>query len=293
MRGTAFSFYIILFFCYGCSVAMPAVVQASPESKTRQANRFYREERYEEALKKYNEAQEDLPDSAIINFNKGNALYKKGDFDEASDSFTQALSTEDPRLEGYAYYNIGNAKYRLGNQTTGVDLQRAAGFYKESLAYYKRAIELDETDEDAKYNHEFVARELKLLEEKIRQQQATRNEDAEKEKDKEESEAQQTSEQRQQDKEGPEQRRAQDEGQGQAEEQQQVQQDQLEQELSPGEGGAKDQQVPTGQRPEDGLKKMSEKEARILLEGYKEEEVKGILMDRHKKDHYPDVAKDW
>jgi len=51
---------------------------------------------------------------------------------------TKAVPQSDTELESKIYYNIGNSKYRQGN-------------LRESLDYYKKALELNPKDDDARY----------------------------------------------------------------------------------------------------------------------------------------------
>ncbi|NQT23186.1 MAG: tetratricopeptide repeat protein, partial [Candidatus Omnitrophica bacterium] len=161
----AFIFGILLLFSAQFGYA------ASARRAVKQGNRLYEEEKFEEALKEYQKAQGKLPDSDIVNFDVGTALYKKSDYRKAVDSFTKTLITEDKDLEAGANYNIGNAKYRQGSLIENSDLEDAIRLYRESLDYYKRAIELNEEDEDAKFNYEFVEKKLEALLKKQEQQE--------------------------------------------------------------------------------------------------------------------------
>ena len=106
-------------------------------------NRLFGNGDYDAALVKYNEAVEDAPESAIVQYNMGAAHYKKEDFDSAVDAFNQALMTDDQILESNANYNLGNCKYKQGRLKENTDLQAAVNLFRDAMAYYKRAIELN------------------------------------------------------------------------------------------------------------------------------------------------------
>jgi len=55
------------------------------EKKVKEANRLYQKGKLDEALQRYNDASIAMPDSDIINFNTGVALYKKEDYQKAID----------------------------------------------------------------------------------------------------------------------------------------------------------------------------------------------------------------
>ncbi len=127
------------------------------------ANRFYQQGNYAEALKIYQEALVQSKNSPILNYNVGTVLYRKGDYLLAIEYFTKGLNTEDQDLESKANYNIGNCKSRLGEQVETTNLQKAADRYREALDYYQRAFELNGLDEDAIYNHRWVEKKLRDL----------------------------------------------------------------------------------------------------------------------------------
>ncbi|MFH0772013.1 MAG: tetratricopeptide repeat protein [Candidatus Omnitrophota bacterium] len=165
--------------CYAVSV----------QQDVEEANKLYQKGKLDEALQKYNEANVAIPDSDVINFNMGAVLYKKEDYQKARDSFTKALTSGDKKIEADALYNLGNCKYKLGNIEENADLSAATALLKESLDYYKRAVEIDQKNEDARFNYEFVERELKVLLDKLKRQQS--------EKDKRQNQQEQKQEQKQ------------------------------------------------------------------------------------------------
>jgi len=120
-------------------LCFPAVGHAT-ETQLKEGNRLFRAGKYEEALKKYNDALIDTPQSSILKFNAADASYQSGDLPGAEKRFADvAEETPLPVLKGAARYNQGNALYRQGKWQEAVDA------YKDSLRANPR-------DEDAKYN---------------------------------------------------------------------------------------------------------------------------------------------
>jgi tetratricopeptide (TPR) repeat protein len=145
---------------------------ACDSPKWKDAQQFYNHGKYEEALLQYKTLLAKNPDSDIVHYHVGIAYYKKGDFEKAIEHFTKALATDDPVIEAWAAYNIGNSKYRLGEKCQKVDLKRTAEFYQEAIDYYKRAMELNGKDEAPKFNHDFVKKKWKDLLSHLKEQDA-------------------------------------------------------------------------------------------------------------------------
>lgn len=267
---------------------------ASAGQKVKAGNKLYREGRPDAALEKYNEAKSGMPDSDILDFNTGAALYKKEDYQKAAEAFTKALTSDDANIEADALYNLGNCKYKMGKLKEGADLSGAAGLLKESLDYYKRAIEIDQKNTDARFNHEFVERELKILLDKLKQQQSNQD------KQKDQQEQQEKQKQQEQQKQGTcPAGKEQAEGAKDKESEQKQQQEKEKETQGPLSRQEKDRQEEEQagaeeSRQEDGDKGLSPDEARSLLERYGRQEAQADYMDKHPRQGYDnEVSKDW
>jgi Ca-activated chloride channel family protein len=114
----------------------------------RGGNELYQEGDYEGALKKYKDAQVESPSDERIMFNLGNAQYKMGQYEEALGEHLRSAQIDDPVLKARSHYNAGNDLYR-------------AGKLEDAVEQYLKALQIDPSDEDAKFNLEFVRREIK------------------------------------------------------------------------------------------------------------------------------------
>jgi Ca-activated chloride channel family protein len=128
----------------------------SLRAKIHEGNALYHEGLYDDALEVYNEAQIDAPESPELHFNIGNVGYRKEDHENAIETYRKSFSTDAIRLESRANYNIGNATYRLGEKA-GNDV----AMWRAAIEHYRKAIELDPTGQDAKFNLEFVEKKIK------------------------------------------------------------------------------------------------------------------------------------
>jgi Ca-activated chloride channel family protein len=130
---------------------LPIAAHASPSS----ARRAYKAGKFSEAQKEFEQlASEDKTGDARFIFNAGDAAYRATNYDAAIKDFTEALSARDLRLQEKAYFNIGNAQFRLGQ--LGKDLDEIQNHWEEAIKSYQNAVALDKTDADAAFNLEFA-----------------------------------------------------------------------------------------------------------------------------------------
>jgi Ca-activated chloride channel family protein len=148
-------------------------------SRIKEGNTLFNEKKYEDAFLKYKEAQQYEPDQPVINFNIGNIYYLKEAYKEALEEFHAATSSDDRALLANTFFNRGNTEYRLG-------------LLDEAAQSYKKVLELDPSDKDAKYNLELVKREMAKRKKEKKEKPPTpddkekkkKEEDERKEKDK-------------------------------------------------------------------------------------------------------------
>jgi tetratricopeptide (TPR) repeat protein len=139
------------------ALAITAAGAAGDEAASRnnEGNRLYLRQEYDEALKRYTEAQASRPGAPELHYNIGNVLYRKGELDKAAEEYRRAQAAPDRRLAQAALYNRGNALMTQGR------LQEAVGAYVQALRARP-------DDPDAKRNLELA---LRLLQEQKKPQQ--------------------------------------------------------------------------------------------------------------------------
>ena len=280
------------------SGSQPLWSQAGRE-KVLEGNRNYSEGDYDKALELYREALEENPDSPAIRFNLGDAHFKKEELEDAADSFSRALQSEDPEIKSRARYNLGNSLYRQGR-------------LQESLSAYREALKLAPGDRDAKHNLEFV---LKQLQEQQQQQQQNQDQqgegEQEQEKDQEknrdesqsgsENQSQQGQEDQPEDQEGRDQQN--EERQSQAQNDRKDSGDSEQRPGDPQENGDEKSHASGGQQEEpsredqaqaspDGAQPMSREEAERLLEALAQAQA-GVKKKLELRPGSVKVEKDW
>lgn len=279
MRRSFFISILFVFLFFGSALA------ASPARDIKDGNSLFGEEDYNSSIEKYSQALEKEPESDIINFNIGTAYYKKGDYEKAMMHLQKALLSEDDLFKKNAHYNVGNTFYRLGMWQREDNIDAAISSLKQSLGHFERTLKIDDKDDDAKYNYEFVKKELeKLLKEQQKQKQP-----------KQDSKSQEKDDQQQ------------DQGQSQQSDSQEKQ-----------DGGSsgepdktdteKDDIDDSGKQEDQGSQKqdsslssadipegeMTQKEAEMILKGYQQnEEPKGLLNLMEHNAYESAVIKDW
>ena len=149
-------------------LALLSVIPGGDKRSGRKGNRLYHDERYEEAAAAYREGLSRMdagsrgPVAAGLLNNLGAALYRQGDFEGARTAFESSAGSADAgEAFGRGAYNAGNAAFRLQAP-------------EEALALYRRALLRNPGDESARYNYEFVKRQL---EEQQQQQQDQQQQD--------------------------------------------------------------------------------------------------------------------
>lgn len=200
---------------------------------------------------------------------QGNRAYRQGNYQEAIQQYDMALKVGGQ--EPVARYNLGNALYKKGKAQEDNNIDGAIADMQQSLSDYEQVLKKNAKDGDARYNHEFVQKELERLKKK-----------------KEEQKKQQQQPQQQKQDQGQQQEQKQDQGQqGQDQQQQQKQQEQEQQKQQ------KQQEQQQGASAQDN-KEMSKQQARDILEDYqRNEEPQGLLNFIPKKGSEKPVEKDW
>lgn len=239
----------------------------------RAGNKLYDKGMYPQSEILYMKALDEQQNNEAGNFNLGNSIYRQERFDQAAQQFeiTAETATE-PLVRANAYHNLGNA--HLKNEE-----------YQKSVDAYIKALKIDPTDADTKYNLAYAR--LKLKEQQEQQKDQEQNEDQEKEEEQEEKEDQQ--EQENQENEDEQNKGDKDEKDQQEKNQNKddQQQDQKDKEKS----GEEDKQASQQQKPG----QMSPQEAERLLQqlANKEQQVQEKMQQQQFKAVKVKIEKDW
>ena len=149
-----------------------AASAASPRALIEDGNRLVGQNKQKEALAKYAEASVGLPESPIIAYNNGIALFRQEQYAKALEEFRKcARKTRDVKLEARARYNEGNCLYYRGVRRLKDKPSEAIETLRNAVRGYQRTLYLDPGDADAKYNIEVVRLKIKDLLDRQKEQQ--------------------------------------------------------------------------------------------------------------------------
>ena len=126
----------------------------------------YEAQAWEEALEGFLDRRAQRPEDPAELLNVGSTHYQLGEYEQALRAFRAAAAGDagpgspdiPATVRQKAFYNLGNTAYRQGR-------------LEEAVEHYRRALELDPEDEDAKINLELVQRELDRRQQQNPQQQ--------------------------------------------------------------------------------------------------------------------------
>ena len=228
----------------------------------------YEEGHYDEARVYYEHVLKNRKKDDGAQFGLGVTAYQQKDMETAARALNNAMNSDDKSLASKAMYNLGNM-FR--------DQQKM----EESLALYRKAIELDPTDEDAKVNYELLKQ---VLQQQEQQQQDKQNQEQDQEK--------QDQQKQNQDSEGQDEQNNNQDNQEKGEDQQKQQEDQ-QQSQSEKEEEKKEQQQSQEKKDETQAQKTDKQmQAEAILNALKDQEKinqkRQIAKSKSRK-----LEKDW
>ncbi|ATL46778.1 hypothetical protein COR50_06085 [Chitinophaga caeni] len=233
-----------------------------------EGNEQYKKQLYSDAEAAYKKVLEKDAKNQVANFNLGNSLYEQKRFDDARNQYTNAAKfAQNATQAANASYNVGNTF--MSNQK-----------WKESIEAYKEALRKNPHDEDARYNLAYAKEKLKQQQQQQQNKDNKDNKDDKKNKDQQNKDNKDNKDKKDQDKKDQK-----DKDQQKKDQQNKDQQDQN-----------KDQDKKDGQKekPQPMPSKLSEKEAKQLLQALQQEEKK--LQDeklKKVKGRPVPMQKDW
>lgn len=133
----------------------------------------FNSERFLEAQNYYDSILLEDSNNPKAHYGKGSSEYMLENYDNAQTSYNEALNTSEDKLRAKALYNLGNISFKNNK-------------LEEALALYRKALELDPSDDEARYNYEYIKYQKSPPEEKNNDDNSEKEQDENKEKKKEE-----------------------------------------------------------------------------------------------------------
>lgn len=144
-------------------------ISGSGAELVKEGNKLLAEGKYEDALAAYDKAAGELPDSPVVAYNQGLALYRLGRFDKAERVMQDALKSGNPELEAKTKYNLGRCAHESAI-TKKDDLKGAVNDVSRAVRFYQDALQLAPDDADARKNLDQAERLRAFLEKKLEEQ---------------------------------------------------------------------------------------------------------------------------
>lgn len=270
-----------------CACSAPLSAQ-SYRSTVNEGNELYRQQQYDNARQKYEAAGIGEPERPESFYNAGNAAYRSNDVEAALKQYEQAGTRfRDRERIARTLYNAGNTFLNAAEQ--GADnpvLQQAAGEqagdlrkegYRQAIDMYKKALKLDPTDADARYNLTYAKKKLEELEQQEKNQDKNQDQKQQQKQDKQD---------KQQDQQNQDKNR-------QEEQQKQDKQDQQQQQQKNQKGDEQEKAKPEQQQPEQKEQQMSKQQAEQILRALQREEKELQKKKRQQQGRRVNVEKDW
>lgn len=161
-----YSFQLLFITLIFWSFATNKVLADSVDSNIQAGIEDYRQQNFDQAEANFSKAQKEQPENPKLNYNLANSHYKNGQYEKALKSYGHAtVQKAPPELQQNSLYNSGNALYRMGK-------------HEESIAAYKKVLEMNPRDMDAKFNLEFVREQLKKKDQQDQKQNQPQDGDA-------------------------------------------------------------------------------------------------------------------
>jgi len=142
---------------------------------------YYKSGEYDKSVEKFKDAGILKPDHALPTYDKGTALYKANNYQEAANEFESSAAKNDPKLKSDALYNAGNAYFK-------------AQKYDQAVKSYVDALKLNPKDKDYKHNLEMS---LRQMQQQQKQDKQDKNQEQDQKQDKQNQEQQKKDQQKQ------------------------------------------------------------------------------------------------
>lgn len=153
------------------------ILGAAPARAADEGLELFQAKKYDQAATYYQNKLKEQ-DSPVLRFNLGTALHKEGKYADAAKAFSKALQTDDIDLQAKSYYNRGMSQYHAGQGVKQTDVEQALAELKQAEDSFHAAAHLFKTqakkNKAARYQKQ-IEKERKLLEKQQRQEQQGQN----------------------------------------------------------------------------------------------------------------------
>jgi len=144
----------------------------SARVSTSQGNKLYKQGNFNEAINSYDQALLDAPGALEPKFNQANSYYRLDDLGKAMDLYRQvAAESKDMKVVARAKYNLGNSYFQQGSKQKDSNLQKAIDDLKTAIGSWRGVLDIEPENKKAARNIEVARLLIKDLLDQLNKQQ--------------------------------------------------------------------------------------------------------------------------
>jgi Mg-chelatase subunit ChlI len=157
-------------------VITQAALADSARVSTSQGNKLYKQGNFNEAINSYDQALLDAPGALQPKFNQANSYYRLDDLGKALDLYRQvAAESKDMKVVAKAKYNLGNTYFQQGSKQKDSNLQKAIDDMKNAIGSWRGVLDIEPENKKAAKNIEVARLTIKDLLDQLNKQQQDPN----------------------------------------------------------------------------------------------------------------------
>jgi len=256
----------------------------SVERLVRQGNSLYNKGKFNDALKDYEQALIDQPQSLEPKFNKANCYFQLDDIAQAIDLYNEvAAESKNMQFVEKAKYNLGNCYFQQGSKQKDSNLQKAMEDMQTAIVCWRGVLDIDPDNQKAAKNIEVARLTIKDILDQLKNQQDPNQPQDPNQSQQQQQQSQQNQQQsQQQQQQGQDPNQAQDPNEQQGSKADPNQSEQQEQE--------QEQQQQAGEKEKEEQQQKSDRTAQEILDKEQRDKKQRQLLQRA---GYEKVEKDW
>jgi Ca-activated chloride channel family protein len=153
-------------------VISQAAFADSARDSTSQGNKLYMQGNFNEAINTYEQALIDAPDALEPKFNQANSYFRLDDLGKALDLYREvAAESKDMKLVAKSKYNLGNTYFQQGSKQKDSNLQKAIDDMKTAISSWRGVLDIEPENTKAAKNIEVARLTIKDLLDQLNKQQ--------------------------------------------------------------------------------------------------------------------------
>ena len=153
-------------------VTSQVVLADSARVFTSKGNKLYEQGNFNEAINSYDQALTEAPGALEPKFNQANSYYRLDDLDKATDLYKQvAAESKDMKLVAKSKYNLGDSYFQEGSKQKDSNLQKAIDDMKTAISSWRGVLDIEPENKKAAKNIEVARLTIKDLLDQLNKQQ--------------------------------------------------------------------------------------------------------------------------